>query len=126
MSSAESLRLIARMFTAISRGPSQARARTAFPAVRCGATSCQAGVWRSTMVCSPSFRLWLGPAVLHQPYLPNYRQSVLPVHFLGLAPLLDGIGPVAGDVKLEDDGVVHNPADCRGGGHGVGEDTLAR
>ena len=31
------------------------------------------------------------------------RQSYLPVHLLGLAPLLGCAGPVAGDVKLQDD-----------------------
>ena len=31
------------------------------------------------------------------------RQSVLPVRLLGLAPLLGCAGPVAGDVKLQDD-----------------------
>ena len=54
----------------------------------------------------------------------GWRQSVLPVHLLGLAPLLGSIGPVAGDVKLQDDGVVHDPVNRRGGGHGVGEDAL--
>ena len=54
----------------------------------------------------------------------GWRQSVLPVHLLGLAPLLGSVGPVAGDVKLEDDGVVHDPVNRRGGGHGVGEDAL--
>ena len=39
--------------------------------------------------------------------LSGWRQSVLPVHLLGLASLLGCVGPVAGDVKLEDDGVVH-------------------
>ena len=48
----------------------------------------------------------------------------LPVHLLGLAPLLGCISPVAGDVKLQDDGVVHHPVNRRGGGHGVGEDAL--
>ena len=52
------------------------------------------------------------------------RPLFLPVHLLGLAPLLGGISPVAGDVKLEDDGVVHHPVDGRGGGHGVGEDAF--
>ena len=52
----------------------------------------------------------------------GWRQSVLPVHLLGLAPLLGSVGPVAGDVKLQDDGVVHDPVNRRGGGHGVGKD----
>ena len=52
------------------------------------------------------------------------RQSVLPVHLLGLAPLLGCAGPVVGDVKLQDDGVVHDPVNRRGGGHGVGEDAF--
>ena len=52
------------------------------------------------------------------------RQSVLPVHLLGLGALLGSVGAVAGDVKLQDDGVVHDPVNRRGGGHGVGEDAL--
>ena len=54
----------------------------------------------------------------------GWRQSVLPVHLLGLAPLLGSVGAVAGDVKLQDDGVMDHPVDCRGGGHGVGEDAF--
>ena len=54
----------------------------------------------------------------------GWRQSVLPVHLLGLDALLGSVGPVAGDVKLEDDGVVHDPVNRRGGGHGVGKDAL--
>ena len=54
----------------------------------------------------------------------GWRQSVLPVHLLGLAPLLGSVGAVAGDVKLQDDGVVHDPVNRRGGGHGVGKDAL--
>ena len=50
----------------------------------------------------------------------GWRQSVLPVHLLGLDALLGSVGPVAGDVKLQDDGVVHDPVNRRGGGHGVG------
>ncbi len=56
--------------------------------------------------------------------LSVWRQSVLPVHFLGLAPLLGSVGPVAGDVKLQDDGVMDHPVNRRGGGHGVGKDAL--
>ena len=69
-------------------------------------------------------------ALVHGGFCPastifaGWRQSVLPVHLLGLAPLLGSVGPVAGDVKLEDDGVVHDPVNRRGGGHGVGEDAL--
>ena len=63
--------------------------------------------------------------VPRQSYLPaGWRQSVLPVHLLGLAPLLGSVGPVAGDIKLQDDGVVHHPVNRRGGGHGVGKDAL--
>ena len=54
----------------------------------------------------------------------GWRQSVLPVHLLGVAPLLGCVGAVAGDVKLQDDGVMDHPVDCRGGGHGVGEDAF--
>ena len=65
--------------------------------------------------------------VPRQPDLPNCRQLALPVHLLGrssLAVLLGCISPVAGYVKLEDDGVVHHPVNHHGGGHRVGEDTL--
>ena len=54
----------------------------------------------------------------------GWRQSVLPVHLLCLAPLLGCVSPVAGDVKLQDDGVVHDPVNRRGGGHGVGKDAF--
>ena len=67
---------------------------------------------RDTYVC-PASTIFAG-----------WRQSVLPVHLLGLAPLLGSVGPVAGDVKLQDDGVVHDPVNRRGGGHGVGKDAL--
>ena len=49
-------------------------------------------------------------SVPRQPYLPVWRQSVLPVHLLGLAPLLGCIGAVAGDVELQDDGVMDHPS----------------
>ena len=62
--------------------------------------------------------------VPRQLFLPKKRPLFLPVHPLGLAPLLGGISPVAGDVKLQDHGVVHDPVNRRGGGHGVGEDAL--
>ena len=52
------------------------------------------------------------------------RQAYLPVHLLGLDALLGCVGAVAGDVKLQDDGVMDHPVDGRGGGHGVGEDAL--
>ena len=54
----------------------------------------------------------------------GWRQSVLPVHPLGLDALLGSVGAVAGDVKLEDDRVMHHPVNRRGGGHGVGKDAL--
>ena len=54
----------------------------------------------------------------------GWRQSVLPVHLLGLAPLLGSVGPVAGNVKLQDDGVVHDPVNRRGGDHRVGKDAF--
>ena len=68
---------------------------------------------RQRLPCCPASTIFAG-----------WRQSVLPVHLLGLAPLLGSVGPVAGDVKLQDDGVVHDPVNRRGGGHGVGEDAL--
>ena len=49
------------------------------------------------------------------------RQLYLPVHLLGLAPLLGCVGAVAGDVKLQDDGVMDHPVNRRSGGHGVGD-----
>ena len=68
--------------------------------------------------------LEIAHAVPRQLFLPVWRQLFLPVHLLGLAPLLGRVGPVAGDVKLQDDGVMDHPVDGRGGGHGVGEDAL--
>ena len=56
------------------------------------------------------------PHVPRQLYLPIWRQSVLPVHLLSLTPLLGCISPVAGDVELQDDGVVHDPVNRRRGG----------
>ena len=41
------------------------------------------------------------------------RQLYLPVHLLGLDALLGSVGPVAGNVKLEDDGVMDHPIDGR-------------
>ena len=62
------------------------------------------GIYRDAVRC-PASTIFAG-----------WRQSVLPVHLLGLAPLLGSVGPVAGDVKLQDDGVVHDPVNRRGGG----------
>ena len=65
--------------------------------------------------------------VPRQPFLPIYRRLVLPVHLLGrgsLAALLGCVSPVSGDVKLQDDGVVDDPVNRRGGGYGVGEDAF--
>ncbi len=50
----------------------------------------------------------------------GWRQSVLPVHLLGLASSLGCDGAVAGHVKLQDDGVMDHPVNRRGRGHGVG------
>ena len=55
------------------------------------------------------------PRVPRQLFLPVWRQLFLPVHLLGLAPLLGRVGPVAGDVKLEDDGVMDHPVNGCGG-----------
>ena len=54
----------------------------------------------------------------------GWRQSVLPVHLLGQTPLLGCVGAIAGDVKLQDDGVMDHPVNRRRGGHRVGEDAL--
>ena len=62
--------------------------------------------------------------VPRQLYLPICRQLVLPIDLLLLAALLGRAGAVAGDVKLQDDGVMDHPVNRRGGGHGVGEDAL--
>ena len=56
----------------------------------------------------------------------GWRQSVLPVHLLGLDALLGCVGAVAGDVKLQDDGVMDHPVNRRRGGHGVGKDAFPR
>ena len=37
------------------------------------------------------------------------RRLFLPVHLLGVAPLLGCVGPLAWNVKLEDDGVMGHP-----------------
>ena len=66
-------------------------------------------------ICAGTFRGLPKPQQLPESPCPastifaGWRQSVLPVHLLGLAPLLGSVGPVAGDVKLQDDGVVHDP-----------------
>ena len=67
-------------------------------------------------------------------HLPNRHRLVLPVHLPGrssvgvgrgsLAALPGCVSPVAGDVKLQVDGVVDHPVNRRGGGHGVGEDAF--
>ena len=49
---------------------------------------------------------------------------ISPVHLLGLDALLGSVGAVAGDVKLQDDGVMDHPINRRRGGHGVGEDAF--
>ena len=59
----------------------------------------------------------------------NYICRLASISFAGSPPgldpsLLGSVGAVAGDVKLQDDGVMDHPVDCRGGGHGVGEDAL--
>ena len=77
-----------------------------------GLAACQRGLSVGFTTC-PASTIFAG-----------WRQSVLPVHLLGLDALLGSVGPVAGDVKLQDDGVVHDPVNRRGGGHGVGKDAL--
>ena len=54
---------------------------------------------------------WKAPSGMPGQWCPastifaGWRQLVLPVHLLGLDALLGSVGPVAGDVKLQDDGV---------------------
>ena len=54
----------------------------------------------------------------------GWRQSVLPVHLLALDALLGCVRAVAGDVELQDDGVMDHPVNRRRRGHRVGEDAL--
>ena len=58
----------------------------------------------------------------------NYICRLASISFAGSPPRLDAllgcVGAVAGDVKLQDDGVVHDPVNRRRGGHGVGEDAF--
>ena len=72
---------------------------------------------------SHTHELWCAPCPAST-ILAGWRQSVLPVHLLGLTPLLGCVGAVAGDVKLQDDGVMDHPINRRRGGHGVGEDAF--
>ena len=65
-----------------------------------------------------------GPRVPRQAFLPIWRLLFWLVYLLFLTPLLGGVSPVAGYVKLQDDGVIHHPVAGCGGGHGVGEDAL--
>ena len=62
-SSGESFRPITPRLSSTSWGPSHARARTASPAKRCGATSCHLGAWRRSTVTLPRLSLRLGPEV---------------------------------------------------------------
>ena len=78
-----------------------------------------AGTWRSCRGCR---NVAVMRGCRNVAVLPVWHR--LPVHPLWLAALLRRAGPVAGDVKLQDDGVMHHPVDGRGGGHGVGEDAL--
>ena len=71
-----------------------------------------------------SIPAWAGQPVPRQLLLPIQRQLVLPVHLLCVASLLCRISAVAGDVKLQDDGVMHHPVDGGRGGHGVGKDAF--
>ena len=75
-------------------------------------------------LCQQAGLVKLGHVCPASTIFAGWRQSVLPVHLLGLDALLGSVGPVAGDVKLQDDGVVHDPVNRRGGGHGVGKDAL--
>ena len=63
-------------------------------------------------------------AVPRQALFPIWRQLFLLVYLLCLASLLGGGRTVAGQVKLQNDGVMHYPVDGRGGSHGVSENAL--
>ena len=79
---------------------------------------CGPDTWSAKISSTPQ------SCVPRQLYLPICRQLVLPIDLLLLAALLGRAGAVAGDVKLQDDGVMDHPVNRRGGGHGVGEDAL--
>ena len=49
----------------------------------------------------------------------RFRLLFLPVHLLLLTPLLSHSGSVAGDIEFQDDRVVHDAVDGRGGGQAV-------
>ena len=70
------------------------------------------------------FRSALGPAVPRQLYLPVGVNQFCRFTSLAWPRCWAALVPVAGDVKLQDDGVVHDPVNRRGGGHGVGKDAL--
>ena len=55
------------------------------------------------------------PLLFDVNYLCRFRRLFLPVHLLFPTPLLSHSGAVAGDVNLQDDGVVDHPA-VNGGG----------
>ena len=63
ISSAESRGATLARASSTSRGPNHAKARTASPARRYGATSCQRGAWRSRTVCLPKRNRRSGPEV---------------------------------------------------------------
>ena len=93
-------------------------------AAQSGVSKPTVGKWRPRFLAQRLDCRNDGRPVPRQPYLPVWRQLVFPVHLLGLAPLLGSVGAVAGDVKLQDHGVVDHPVDGRGRGHGVGTVTL--
>ena len=53
------------------------------------------------------------PLLFDVNYLCRFRRLFLPVHLLFPTPLLSHSGAVAGDVNLQDDGVVDYPVDDR-------------
>ena len=81
----------------------------------------------SVINCPQRARLYRRPGrvwgVPRQAFLPVRRQSVLPVHLPFLTPLLGCVGAVAGDIELQDHGVVDHPVDGGGCGHSRGSMT---
>ena len=91
------------------------------PAIRPDSGAAESGAWGHPLSRTASAR---GPAGLASTIIAGGRQLFLPVQLLLLTALLGHAGAVAGHVEFQDDRVVDDPVDGRGGGHGIGEDAL--